>query len=197
LIFDQFNTFENDYKDEEKKIEVVREGKKSLSDIYEIVLKNIFEDYIVFFNLNGSQNEKDIPMLVSRIKLGYDLVTASRFLHGGKRYDDDYVIPFRGFGNRLITFLLNIVFNANLTDSYQPFRAVSRQFLVKARLNSKNLSNYQMSIRAVTTKQKISEIPTQESKSVNPDSFFTVAWNGLLLFNMVLVEKVKQCLTKK
>ena len=128
--------------------------------------------------------------MISHIKLGYDLVIASRFMVGGKRYDADSPVPFRGFGNRVMTLILNLLFDANLIDSYQPFRAVSKDFIHNAKLNSHLLVNYQMSIRAVTMGKKILEIPSVEQQSIDRMSFSKVVWIGIRAFVLVIYEKV-------
>jgi len=195
IIVDSFNCFNIGDPDdliENNKVEIIRLDSKSILNIYQKSIEIINEDYIVFFQLDGSQSPDDILKLLSHIKLGYELVIASRFLPGGKRYDSDYVIPLRGFGNRFITFMLNLLFDANLVDSYQPFRAVTLRFLKEAGLNSKYLSNFQMSIKAVINNKKIFELPTQESKSVDSKSFFTALGLGLLTFPRLIREKINQ-----
>ena len=192
IVFDSYNTFKADTFLNIKNVKIIKNQTKTLLDIYKKSIDLITEDYIVFFYLDGSQAPEDIPKLLSHIKLGYDLVIASRFLPGGKRYDSDYIIPLRGVGNRFITFMLNLMFDANLIDSYQPFRAVSRNFIIEADLNSKYLPNYQMSIRAVLHQKKIFELPTNEGKSVDSKHFFSVVNIGLLSIQRLLIEKFKQ-----
>jgi len=192
IVFDAFDTFKKEFFSDGTKYLIIKLKSKSFLEIYKKVIEIIHEDYIVFFHLNGSQSPEDITKLISHIKLGYDLVIASRFLPGGKRYDSDYVVPLRGFGNRFITFMLNLMFDANLVDSYQPFRAVTLNFLKEADLNSKFLANFQMSIRAVLKNKKVFELPTQEAKSVDTKNFLSVMGIGLLTVPRLFIEKIKQ-----
>lgn len=189
LIFDQHNTFDPALIGEQKNTEIIKVHNASLLEIYKSTLNKTNKDYIVFHQLNGSQDPKEIGNMLSHIKLGYDLVIASRFLAEGKRYDDNHFIPMRGLGNRLTTFILNMAFNGNLVDSYQPYRAVSRKFLETCSLNSRLLPNYQMSIKAVKLSQRVLEIPTQERNSIDPMGLLQVIGLGLLTIYWIIVEK--------
>lgn len=169
---------------------VVDMPEKSLLQLYQTVLEKISDENIVFFNLDGSHGLEELLIILSYLKLGYDIVIASRFLPGGKRYDVDSLFPFRGIGNRLITLVLNFIFDANVVDSYQPYRGVKINFLREANLDSKSLANYQMTIRAITQKRKLYEIPAVEYKSENRIGPLKAFWYGLLTIPLVVREKL-------
>lgn len=172
--------------------DVINVLQKSLLEVYVRAQAELLDDYMVFFQLDGSQDSAEIPSIVSHLMLGYDLVIGSRFIPEGKRYDSDSFVPFRGVGNRLITLLLNLFFDSNFSDSYQPFRGVSMAFLKAADLSAKRLINYQMSIRAVTMKQKICEVPSKEKRPVKRMGFFKALWIGLMTIPFVIAEKVSK-----
>ncbi len=176
----------------EMKYEVLDVPDKSVLKVYKNVMETVHDDHIIFFSLNGSQDTQQLSAIISHLKLGYDMVIASRFLQEGKRYDADYFIPLRGIGNRLITLMLNFAFDSNLSDSYQPFRGVSSEFLCATGLDSEMLLNYQMSIRAVNMKKKIFEIPYVEKKSVSRISFMKACWIGFRTIPFIIREKVIQ-----
>ena len=163
-----------------------------MTQIYQTVIDIVIEDLVVFFHMDGSQNSEEISSLIAHGKMGYDLVIASRFMLEGSRYDSEYLIPFRGLGNRLITLFLNLSFEANLGDSFQSFRCVSLKFLKTANLDSEVLFNYQMSLKGVLLKQKIIEIPTREKQSVSPKRFMSVLWVGILAIGMLISVKFKR-----
>jgi perosamine synthetase len=190
IIFDAFNTCPTDIIND-KALEIISLEKFSMTQIYQTVIDIVTEDIVVFYQLDGSQNPDDIPAMIAHSKMGYDLVIASRFILEGSRYDSDYLIPFRGMGNRLFTLLLNLFFDANLGDSFQSFRCVSLKFLKASYLDSEVLFNYQMSIKAVLLKQKIFEIPTIEKQSISPKSLTSALWSGLLSIGMLIREKYK------
>jgi len=169
---------------------VINVPERSMLSVYNIVLERISDENIIFFHLDGSLGIEVISPILSYLKLGYDLVIASRFLPGGKRYDADSLLPLRGIGNRLITLILNFVFDANVVDSYQPCRGTKLEFLCQASLDSKSLVNYQMTIRAVTRKRKLYEIPAVENKSENRIGLLRAIWLALLTIPLVIREKL-------
>ena len=190
IIFDSYDTFPSEIKIKIP-IKIFSQEKFSMIQIYQNAIENIKEDFVVFYNMDGSQNSEDMASLVAHGKMGYDLVVASRFMLEGSRYDSTHLIPFRGFGNRLITLLVNLIFDANLGDSFQAFRCVSLKFLKNANLDSEVLFYYQMSLAAVIQKQKIIEIPTKEKSSVSPQRFKSALWGGISALRMLVREKFK------
>jgi len=192
MIFDFYPDNELGDKFREMKYDVIDMPKKSLLEVYKIVLDKIQDENIVIITLDGSQDPFEIPAITSHLLLGYDMVIASRFMPGGKRFDSDNIIPLRGLGNRLITLMLNLVFNANLTDSFQPFRAVSIEFLKSARLTVKNNTNYQLSIKAVSMNKKIFEIPSVERKAIKQIGFLKAVWIGLMAILVIIAEKLRR-----
>ena len=191
IIFDAFHTCPSDLTNKIP-IEIISQEKFSMTQIYQTVIVIVIEDLVVFFHMDGSQNSEEISSLIAHGKMGYDLVIASRFMLEGSRYDSEYLIPFRGLGNRLITLFLNLSFEANLGDSFQSFRCVSLKFLKTANLDSEVLFNYQMSLKGVLLKQKFIEIPTREKQSVSPKRFMSVLWIGILAIGMLISEKFKR-----
>jgi perosamine synthetase len=190
IIFDAYHTCPTHFT-ELKSVEIIPLKTYSMTQLYQTVIDSVTEDVVVFYHMDGSQNPDDMSSLVAHSKMGYDLVVASRFMLKGSRYDSRNLIPFRGLGNRLITMLLNLFFDANLGDSYQPFRCASLKFLKAAKLDSEMLFNYQMSLKAVLLKQNIIEIPTKEKSSISPKNFKYVLWVGFLAIYMLVREKCR------
>ena len=197
LIFDFYPQKRIGDRFREMGYDVVDVPQKSILEVYNMVLRVVEDEYIIFFHIDGSQDPGEIQGITSHIMLGYDMVIASRLLSGGKRYDSDYCVPLRGVGNRVITLMLNLAFDSNLSDSFQPFRAVSLDFLRSARLSSRSLVNYQMSIKAVTMKRKISEIPSVEHKSIKRMGFFKAFWIGLMTIPVIISEKIRGIIKRK
>jgi dTDP-4-amino-4,6-dideoxygalactose transaminase len=138
---------------------------------------------IVFFELDGSKDPEDIHRLRLLLDQGYDLVIASRLMPGGHKSDYRRSIPFRGLGNRFFSLLANVLFNGNLTDPLNTFRAVRKASLARLGLDASGLGyHYQMSIRAMEAGWKVIEIPTRESVKSREDVGYKIAWS---VFHMV------------
>ena len=55
-----------------------------------------------------------LPVLIDKIKEGYDLVCVSRYKDGAKSPDDT---PIRALGNRIFTIIVKILFGPEISDS--------------------------------------------------------------------------------
>lgn len=66
------------------------------------VLKLVKGDIIIEFTADGSSLPEKIPVLITKIREGYDFVLASRYRDGAQSYDDNTVTRF---GNWFFTLL--------------------------------------------------------------------------------------------
>jgi len=71
-------------------------------------------DYIIEFQPDGNSVPEMIPAMVAKIEEGYDLVIGSRYVPGATSYDDDRLTKV---GNRIFTWLVNLLFRARYTDT--------------------------------------------------------------------------------
>ena len=95
------------------------------------------------------------------LNLGYDMVIASRFMMGGARRAQSGNV--RSLGNRVFNLLADIIFNANLSDSFSTFRGVRRSGLKKIATPGKGLTKFfALSLEAAKQGWRIQEIPTVE-----------------------------------
>ena len=92
-------------------------------------------DIIILMDGDGSQNPKDIPLLLDKMKDGYDFVLASRYTKES-RSEDDTVI--RHIGNKLFTWLTNAIHGIGISESLFLFAAFQRRVLEKLDLRSHN-----------------------------------------------------------
>jgi len=120
-------------------------------------------DAIVILNGDGSQDPKDIPLLLSKIKEGYDYVMATRYAKGG-RSDDDSIIRF--IGNRALTFLTNLVHRTDVSDSLYFFTVITRKGLKKIHPKSPGFEFcIEILIMAHKAGLKFAEVPVVERAS--------------------------------
>ena len=143
---------------------------------YEEVLGEIQGDIVITFSPDGNCIPELIPSLIETIKKGFDMVVVSRYLKEAISYDDDMLTAF---GNRLITGLINLLFNAHHTDTlgiYRAYRAelvqelelfedplhVSIEKLFRTNLSWQPL----MSIRVSKRGKKFTEIPGDEPSRI-------------------------------
>ena len=146
-------------------------------------------EIVVFLSSDGNENPSDIPKLIEAIS-DADVAVASRFRKGGVSDDSDDPLGIRRFGNRFVTFLVNLFWNAGVTDSTNGLRAIRRSAWNRLRIDSPyHETEFQMSIRAAKLEMTIREIPTVEGKRVGGTRYAStrkMAWT----FTKALVREV-------
>jgi glycosyltransferase involved in cell wall biosynthesis len=149
-------------------------------------------DALVFFGPDGNENPDDIPKLLSLIEEGNDIAIASRLMKGSVNEEDKDILPLRKWANQAFTLLVNIFFNRSgkyISDTINGFRAVNRQRLLDLNLTAEGFAiEYQMSIRALKKKYKITEIPTIEGARIGGKSKAKSIPTGLKILNILLKE---------
>ena len=119
-------------------------------------------DIAVFYPFNGQWDARDIPRLLIGMNLGYDMVTASRFMVGGDRRARQGNV--RSLGNRVFNLLANIALEGNLSDSFSTFRAVRKSRLKEAPPIGHGATRlFALSLEAVKRGWRLQEIPTVET----------------------------------
>lgn len=150
--------------------------KKGFRNGYNEILPFIEGDVVITFSPDGNSIPELIPVLTEKIKDGYDMVIASRYLGNAKSQDDD---PVTAFGNWFFTGSINILHGGNYTDAMVIYRAYKTQVIYDLDLNkdegyslveklffTKISWEPLLSVRALKRKLKITEIPGDEPPRV-------------------------------
>lgn len=159
----------------EKKYEVISQIKPGMRMAYIESYKQIKEDIIVHFSPDGNSLPETIPLLIEKIKEGYDLAIGSRYREGAKSYDDTFLT---GLGNSVFIKLISL-FGFHYTDTLVMLRAYHKDVPKKLGLNiirgdfwEKYIGRWVsweplMCIRAAKLKLKITEIPSSEPQRID------------------------------
>lgn len=149
-------------------------------------MEKITGDIIIVFSPDGNSMPGKIPELVEKMKEGYDIVIASRYLGGAESYDDDAVTAL---GNKIFTGLTNLLFGGKITDSLVMYRAYTRSVIEELKVDSKSSSwGGQILFRALKKKKKIGEIPADEPARIGGIRKMQPLRNGLVELSMILRE---------
>lgn len=144
---------------------------------------------IVTMGIDGSDDPSDAAKLLTRLKSGKSLVTATRFMEGSTR-EVTRPLSYRAFGNRFFSFLVSMVTKNNVTDAYNNFRAFRRDAFLKWDLASSGPEvMVEMTVKALAQSSPYSEEPTHEKRSVlhyRKNNRFLIALKTFL----VLLKKV-------
>ena len=102
--------------------DVIQQTGKGLSNANREGDNHAKSDNILFFSPDGNAEPEDIPKLIKKMsEYDYDIVQISRFGKNGISEDDTIITAF---GNRMFTFLVNVFFGGNLTDSLFGFKFI-------------------------------------------------------------------------
>ena len=124
-------------------------------------------DMLLMFGADGNNEPEEIPKTVEMMKKGYDQVIITRF---GKTSINDDAGLIDGFGNKMFTFIANILFGGHLTDTLSSSRAITRNAWNEIKFNAfKTDSTYQICIRAMKKKQKMLEIDGNEPARIGSE----------------------------
>jgi len=149
---------------------------RGLRSGYSEVLPYIEGDFVITFSPDGNSRPDFIPVLIKKIKEGYDMVIVSRYANGAKSYDDDVVTSF---GNWMFTTLINVLFGGKYKDAMVIFRAWKKEIIYKLEINKRiNFPHWEnligrwvsweplLSIRCAKRKLRYTEIPGDEPKRI-------------------------------
>ncbi len=169
---------------------------KGFRHAYTEVLPYIEGDAVITFSPDGNSIPELIPELINKMKEGYDMVIASRYLGGAKSEDDDIITAF---GNWLFTRTVNILHGGHYTDAMVIYRAYNKQLIYDLELNkddgfataerlfrTKVSWEPLLSVRAAKRKLKIAEIPGDEPPRIGGVRKLEVwKWGAVFLFQFI------------
>jgi glycosyltransferase involved in cell wall biosynthesis len=163
---------------------------------YSEVLPYVEGDVIITFSPDGNSIPELIPDLIKKMKEGYDMVIASRYLKGAKSQDDDLVTAF---GNWLFTRTINFLHGGHYTDAMVIFRAYKTRLIYDLELNkdegfatAEKLFNTRvsweplLSVRAAKCKLKVFEIPGDEPPRIGGERKLKILkWGAVFCFQFL------------
>ena len=153
------NSTDNTYKiaSSYKNVIVKKEKKRGKGNVIKKMFKDIKADIYLLVDGDNTYHAKDAQKLIDGINNGYDMII-------GDRLSCDYfkvnTRKLHGFGNKVITFIINLFYHSNITDSLSGFRALSKEFVNKLNIESNNFEiETEICIKAIRGLYKIGEVP--------------------------------------
>lgn len=117
-------------------------------------------DIIVMLDADGSMSPQEIPHYLWYLDHGFDFVKGSRFVAGGGSAD---ITRLRRLGNRGLLVLVNLLYDARLTDLCYGFCAFRRCWLDSLDLQAVGFEiETEMVIHALRAGLRIAEVPSFE-----------------------------------
>lgn len=163
--------------------QVVRQTGKGYGDAYILGFKHARGRYIVMLDPDGSYDPEDIPRLLQPLIEGRaDFVMGSRL----RGTIDDGAMPWlhRYIGNPFLTWVLNVLFKAGVSDAHCGMRAIRRDALKKLPLKCRGMEfASEMIIEAAKRGLRIVEVPIRYHRRIGYSklSSFRDGWRHLRL----------------
>jgi len=170
--------------------------KPGLRSAYVEIWPKISGDVVITFSPDGNSIPELIPLLIEKMREGFDMVIASRYKDGAKSHDDDFITAL---GNRLFTSCINLLHNGAYTDAMVIFRAYRKDLVYELGLDREEayapferLLNTRvsweplLSVRAARAKLKIGEIPGDEPERIGGERKLQVLRWGAVFALQVL-----------
>jgi glycosyltransferase involved in cell wall biosynthesis len=172
-------------------IRVVPQDRRGRGEAFRIAARTARGEQMVFFSPDGNEDPNLILPLLQKLREGYDMTAASRFMPGAEDEDSHKIFPVRRWGNLLFTWMANRRFNRGpfLTDTINGFRAVTKSAFFGMQTTEPHFPiEYQMSIRAMKMGLKVSELPTKEGPRLGGRSSAGTLSTGWALLRTLLAE---------
>ncbi len=140
------------------------DNKKGRGDALKIGIKKAKKEVLVFFDADGSHEEKDIPKFVSPIlREEADLVIGSRRTGGSSDLTVNLTGIIRSAGCDFLVAMVNHKFKTHLTDILYSFRAIKTETARKLHFKSNDFGiEQEMVVTCLQKGYKVKEIPSRE-----------------------------------
>lgn len=143
---------------------VIYEGKRGYGNAYHAGLKEAQGELIVIGDGDGSHPFEILPQFIKPIiEEDYDMVVGSRMI--GEMEKGSMPKLHKYLGNPMLTFILNLLFRTNFTDTHCGMRAIKKESLRKMKLNCDGMEfALEMLVEASQKDLKITEMPINVRK---------------------------------
>ena len=156
-------------------------------------------DIIVMIDADGSTDPVEIPRFVQALVDGADLAKGTRFGAGAGSSD---ITPLRGFGNKLLSGIVNVLYGTRYSDLCYGFAAFWRHHLPAFGLEAGSPAapgnkplwgdgfevETLMNIRAATAGLVIAEVPSFEHPRIHGTSNLNTFRDGRRVLRTILAE---------
>lgn len=144
-------------------------------------------EIIIEFPPDGNSLPERIPALVEAIRAGHDFVIVSRYKDGARSLDDDFMTAL---GNRMFTFMTNVLFRTKYTDVLVGYRGYRREHFLKLSWDANGLSwPLQEAVRfAQLPGIRLGEIPGDEPKRIGGQRKMKIFGTGWEILTLLLRE---------
>lgn len=168
---------------------VITQKFPGLSNAYWEAFPVISSDIILTFSPDGNSLAETIPALVEKVREGFDMVIASRYLPGAGSQDDG---PITGLGNWMFTRMVNFLFGGRYTDSLVILRAYRAELIEALQMDTRAPAfEPQLSIRCAVHGCRVAEIPAKEPPRIGGKRKMSILRNGWAIVDLIAREWIR------
>jgi glycosyltransferase involved in cell wall biosynthesis len=144
-------------------------------------------DVLILMNGDGSQDPRYIRDFLSQLQLGHKVVFASRYAKGAGS-EDDTLITY--LGNKIFTFLTNVVHGVGISDSLFMYAAIDKTIFDSLQLPYWNFELcVAVPIRVHKKGYRFVEIPAFERKRLHGTKKVHAFLHGLRILWAIIKER--------
>jgi glycosyltransferase involved in cell wall biosynthesis len=158
-------------------VNVIHPKSRGYGSAYIEAFKHVRGNYVVIGDADNTYDFSEMPLLLKELDQGAELVIGSRFR--GTIKDGAMKPLHRYIGNPLLTWILNLVFGTQYSDTHSGFRAIRADSLAKLNLQSTGMEfASEMLVKASKANLKISEVPITYYPRIGPSKLtsFSDGW---------------------
>ena len=157
--------YDNNSKDETAKIAkkagaiVVPEFNQGKGNVVRSMFRDIDADIYIMVDGDDTYPADEVNKLVEEVRNGYDMVIGDRL---SSTYYQENKRPFHNFGNDLVRWLINTIFNNNIKDIMTGYRGFSKRFVKTIAVMSPGFQiETELTILSLEYRYNIKSIPIQ------------------------------------
>jgi glycosyltransferase involved in cell wall biosynthesis len=166
---------------------VINVEKKGYGNAYLTGFNHAHGRYLVMGDADNTYDFLDIPKLITPLRNGADFVIGSRF--SGTIHKGSMDGLHRYIGNPILTWMINIFFHTNFSDTHSGFRAITREGFERLPLKTGGMEfASEMLVMASKEQLKIVEVPIDYYPRVTPSKLHSFA-DGWRHIRFVLLMK--------
>ena len=141
-------------------------------------------EVLVFLDADGQDDPAEIPRLLAPVAAGADLVIGSRFLG---RFDPGAITAVNRYGSMALNGVVNLLFNARVTDLLAGFRAVRRSLFDRVTLQAQRYDvEADLLLQAMKVGARIVEVPARRGPRRHGASGLNPILDGVRILGRIL-----------
>lgn len=167
----------------------IQEDKSGVGPALNEAVRKVSGDIVIIYAPDGSFLTDRIPLMIEKLKGGYDVVNVTRYGYGAKSYDDTF---FTGLANWGFTKMVNLFFGRQFkfTDFLYTYLGFRRDLVDELEINNNLMTWGQiLLLRAIKKGKKLVEIPGVEPRRIGGDVKVPKLKGAYQIFTTILREK--------